>query len=353
MLVLKRKVLRVAPRTYMIEDYFCFCILSGTLWHRCINRFQLTLYAGKRMVRKASMVRIPKIIAVATGALFLLMTVSQLSLFAYAQTNNPIVTTPMGKTHADCVHEVPSGSTTVSPNTFRTPNGQILSFPNCSDPMPSSFPTCSEGAASASYTYSGTLGEIEASWTVPDNPSNPGSGDLFYIWPGLIGGSGCAYVIQPLIQWGSNGLYGGKYYSMSSWYYEDTSDYYYSSPVEIYAGDSISAYAAGGGCNGSGVCSTWDISISDSTESTNTGFTCTSYSEVCSQSYTTAEFAFEANGVSSCSNDLPASPDVIFSSITVANSGGTGVTPSWTFNHSSGCSYDAMLSGTKNVELSW
>lgn len=289
-----------------------------------------------------------------------------MTLSAFAQTGSPIVMTPFGESHADCVHEVPNGSTLVSPNTFQTPDGKILYFAGCSDPIaPSNYPSCfpPTNGAGASYTASATLGSISAVWSVPDNPSHPDSNDLFYLWDGLLGGSGtlgCAYVIQPVIQWGYNDLYGGAYYTMSSWYYATASDYYYSSPVGIYAGDSITGSAQSNYDCTNGVCSGWSLEISDATQNSQTGFTCANgggnADHVCQNAYTTVTIDFEANDISSCTNDLPASPEVTFSSIYVHDTSGSDVSVSWTTATSTSCSYAVPSSSggyPASVTLGW
>jgi hypothetical protein len=248
---------------------------------------------------------------------------------------NPVVNMPFGETHADCVHGVPNGSTMIGPNQFREPDGTILSFSSCPDPLTTKLPACGPNyATDTTYTTSGSLGEISAEWTVPSNPPNPDSNDIFYLWDGLLGGttySGCAYVIQPVIQWGYNSRYGGAYYTMATWYINDNdNNVYYSSPVGIFAGDSITGYAQSDDDCTNGVCTGWSLQISDTTQSTNTGFTCNDDSDVCGQIYQTAIISLELSDVTSCSNDMPASSGVTFSSITVRNTAGSDVSVAWT-----------------------
>jgi hypothetical protein len=72
--------------------------------------------------------------------------------------------------------------------------------------------------------------EFDEFWTVPNNPSPPsGDSPLEYIWYGLqnnqglssngtgCGSSGNIVLIQPVLQWGSNGSNGGAFWSIASW----------------------------------------------------------------------------------------------------------------------------------------
>lgn len=80
---------------------------------------------------------------------------------------------------------------------------------------------------------------IYGSWVVPSNPSATGA--LNYIFNGTEPTSQ-NWILQPVLQWGSNGSFGGNYWVIASWLV-GSNGYAYHSPAEgVNAGDTIYGY---------------------------------------------------------------------------------------------------------------
>jgi len=56
---------------------------------------------------------------------------------------------------------------------------------------------------------------VDGFWTVPSNPSDNGA--LIYLFNG-IEPSNFSAILQPVLQYGSNGAFGGNYWVIASWY---------------------------------------------------------------------------------------------------------------------------------------
>jgi hypothetical protein len=96
-------------------------------------------------------------------------------------------------------------------------------------------------------------------WNIPSSPSDPDQ-VLLYIFNGMQpSGASSLPLLQPVLQWGDNGAFGGWYWSMASWYiYLDSSgntQYVHSTPVT----DSSSIYTDAHGGIGWIFDTTWDI----------------------------------------------------------------------------------------------
>ncbi len=69
----------------------------------------------------------------------------------------------------------------------------------------------------AQYSNSTTpIMSFSTSWTVPANPLN-NTGQLFYIWNGISASPSSLPLIQPVLQWGNNGGWGGQNWSLNNW----------------------------------------------------------------------------------------------------------------------------------------
>ena len=71
-------------------------------------------------------------------------------------------------------------------------------------------------------------------WVVPPEPTSR-SGQLIYIFPGI---QNSTMIYQPVLQWGSNGLFGGDYWCVASWYADGQGGQaFHTDPVQVNAGD--------------------------------------------------------------------------------------------------------------------
>lgn len=83
--------------------------------------------------------------------------------------------------------------------------------------------------------------EIAADWTVPPAPTS-NLNKIIYLFPSLTstwGGSG--EIIQPVLQYGGNGEFGGNYWVMSSWYVYPNGGHH-SAVKNVFPGDQLHGY---------------------------------------------------------------------------------------------------------------
>jgi len=99
-------------------------------------------------------------------------------------------------------------------------------------------PTTNTIVAAFCQTASGLpiLG-LGASWVVPSAPSTH-SGQLIYVYSGITD-AGNEHVYQTVLQWGNDGLGGGDYWQVGSWYAHSDSNYLRSHFVKVATGESL------------------------------------------------------------------------------------------------------------------
>jgi hypothetical protein len=151
----------------------------------------------------------------------------------------------------DCVHQIPTGAkvdASDGPTSGDvTLNGQVIAH----------YDSCAEASIPTRHLVQdpGTgNGWVEASqwdvslksldnidylygyWTVPSIPKTYGA--LIFIFNG-IEPSGGAWIMQPVLQYGDNGAFGGNYWVLASWLVHSNTDYFVSSPIGVNPGDTI------------------------------------------------------------------------------------------------------------------
>jgi hypothetical protein len=258
--------------------------------------------------------------------------------------SSTFVVTPYGLAPKQCVHGIPSNSTVFNNATVVTPNGAIFYYPPCttaSSSLPSGspaspFPTNSwvDGAC---YGYSSpAIGKMDSRWTVPSAPSSS-NGQTIYLFdilqPGVCDGS--VPLIQPVLQWGNNGYYGGAYWEIVSWYCGGYGgncggNYFYSYPITVSVGHQIDGLMTSSSCSKTGSCN-WVVSTTDVTGGLSTSINCGGgggANNLCGLTFVTAGVVLEVWGVTSCSN-YPASGTTTFGSFSLKDSNGNTLTPSW------------------------
>jgi len=313
-------------------------------------------------IRRPKAWQLWKNLAVVIGVVTLLIAAPQLTLSALAESSNsPIVYTPLGPNHADCVHLIPNGSVIIGLNEIQEPNGTVVNFSPCLDPInpasasPSACtwndPETAQTGSSPSY-----YGYFKATSTVPSNPTTTNT-DWLYLWNGLLTGCspGTDSVIQSVIQWGdANGAtsghsgWGGKWWQEETWYYLSTTSYYETAPITISAGDSIVGTESTSSCVG-GSCD-WSVSEYDTTAGIGSGMSCSNTSYICNLSEVYALIALEGGGLTSCSV-LPSSSPMTFYNV-LKNVAGTTLTPSWsTYADTSICSAMSVSASSTYVSL--
>jgi hypothetical protein len=191
-------------------------------------------------------------------------------------------------------------------------------------------------------------------WWVPTHPSNNGA--LEYIWPGLenlYSNGDWASVIQPVLQWGSNGDFGGNYWSMAAWVVNNGGSAWHSTPVTVYDGDEL------GGSLWMVSSSEWQIQANDYTRGT---YTWTQNTPGSQPSYNWAQLGVvELYDLTSC-NQLSTDNQAMFQLTAAYEQGpywnsGNDVTNSLTWSGTTDgmtpdCSWDAWES-SKVAYLQW
>jgi hypothetical protein len=228
----------------------------------------------------------------------------------------------------DCVHELPKGAN------VEIKDGQITGDVTLNGQFLTHYDPCPEEAISTRHegpseelasTPSSGNGWVEASlWntalksgdnidfmsgnlTVPSKPSKNGA--LIYLFNG-VETSGENWIVQPTLQYGNNGSFGGNYWTIASWMVGP--NYVFNSPGEtVYAGDSLYLYSEI--YSESGGLQYWRVEATDNTTGAYSYITDTSSG----LQWTWAiSGALEGYTITSCS-DFPANGKAVFTGSTV------------------------------------
>jgi hypothetical protein len=83
-------------------------------------------------------------------------------------------------------------------------------------------------------------------WIVPNNPP-ANNGQLLYIFNGLQDGfDATSHILQPVLQYGANGRFGGNYWSIDNWYVScQTCPVFYGTPITVTPGTGLSGIMSG------------------------------------------------------------------------------------------------------------
>jgi hypothetical protein len=159
----------------------------------------------------------------------------------------------------DCVHQVPNGAriefgSDGNPTGDVKLNGKVIAhYDSCPEesidtrflgsqgdhsPNPSGYGNGWVEASQWELSLASTanIDDFYGYWYVPGPPSEGGA--LVFLFNGVeptVGG----WIMQPVLQWGNNGNWGGDYYSSASWLVgpEGTGIAYYSTPYVVSSGD--------------------------------------------------------------------------------------------------------------------
>lgn len=251
------------------------------------------------------------------------------------------IQTPAGLYHRSCVHEVQNGTKVDERMRATRRDGSRIQIPTCqylpkrtppSDSPASSVllgPTNNGWIENAGSSLSGgaTYHKISANWIIPSTPTGtyPGS-EVYYTFPGLFNAD---FILQPVLQYGYNNLFGGSYWSIASWRCGPSSCLY-STPKTASAGDALSGSVTASGCSG-GTC-TWTIITKKVATNDSTVWTVSDdddYNKITGG-------AVEVFGLTSCSQ-YPTN-GVFYSQVIVYNSSNTQIYPAWNKTVTSGLS---------------
>jgi len=222
--------------------------------------------------------------------------------------------------HKSCVHEVPDGASIRHGANGRvevvSKGGDIVTYGRCTHAMvrvgsavssgqpPSSntgWNTWSSAFAPTGPTGHDWFSAIGGDWTVPPDPSVDFVGGLIYLFNSL---QSASEIIQPVLQFGNNGTFGGNSWTLASWhvYVDQGGGAYYSPVLNTSEGSSIHGFTVSNGCSSSGLCN-WEIDTTDNTS----GHTTTMFisagtgANTVAERFTRADQAvLEAYGISFC-----------------------------------------------------
>jgi len=249
------------------------------------------------------------------------------------------IRTPSGEFDMACVHEVPNGGSVDADGNVMQNGRQVARVLPCLNKQPLVMPRLTKpglqapttnGWVEASWANATTISgltyynSLNATFTVPSAPSVAG-GQLIYLFPSIEANG--AAILQPVLQWGNNGWFGGNYWTLASWYV-DSSTALFSTPVTVNAGDSITGVIRLTGTGSTK--NTWIVTGTDTTSGASTG---TAFSTTTTPFNSAQQGVLEAYRVTSCSH-YPAAGDIIFTNVTGTQAGPSwnnynAVTPSW------------------------
>jgi hypothetical protein len=181
----------------------------------------------------------------------------------------------------DCVHEIPNGAT------VEVENGQITGDVSLNGVLIAHYDACPEDAVitrprgrteglknapgtgngwveasqwDVSLSSSDNIDYMAGNWTVPSDPS--ANGALIYLFNGIEPASE-NWILQPVLQYGSNGAFGGNYWVIASWLV-GPNNYAFHSPAEtVHPGNTLSGYTKLTGTTGSDL--DWKVQAKDTT----------------------------------------------------------------------------------------
>ncbi len=135
------------------------------------------------------------------------------------------VQTPHGLVDERCVHEIAEGDSI--PQQCQFPPTELRTL------LPRGPGGWIESAFFVSYL---PLGSMRVKFEVPQPPSTNGA--LIYLFPGAED-SQMSTILQPVLQWGDNGHFGGEQWTIASWHCTPVGVTLHSPPVSVSPGDVI------------------------------------------------------------------------------------------------------------------
>jgi hypothetical protein len=171
----------------------------------------------------------------------------------------------------------------------------------------------------SNWPATGSVGSMTATFTVPALPSETGA--LLYFFPGAQRKG--SLILQPVLQYGCNKSFGGDYWTIASWLFNNKGWSFYSQPIRVLSNDTIvgsmDSTCAGTAC-------TWRITTTDSTTTQATTLVVDNLSPPPFNFY---GGAFEAYNVTDCEKQYPASRSLTFHDIAIKGPDGAVIKPAW------------------------
>ena len=138
------------------------------------------------------------------------------------------VLTPQGLVHKSRIHSAEQIGASSAP--WPAPNR----FPPSTTVMQALSPN--GWKASATFAAAVALGKMSVKFKVPEPPAMDGA--LIYLFSGAENAQ-MRTILQPVLQWGDNGAYGGECWKISCWHASVDGQWYYSTPVDVSTGDIV------------------------------------------------------------------------------------------------------------------
>lgn len=263
------------------------------------------------------------------------------------------VETPAGPYHRSCVYEIEDGAVVMQGDRVRRRNGTIYQLRKCAHPNPpwshgarrnerGSVPVNNGWMEYAYYdlTLPATYSKLVARWTIPPNPLGLWPAHkVYYTFPGIVNPS---YILQPVLQWGNNGAYGGAYWTITAWRCNDGSNCTHSSPLTVPTGHAMYGSVMASSCV-SGSC-TWTVTTKDETSGVQTVLNINDANNY----FSLVGGAVEVYNINSCA-DYPRD-GVYYSEISAFDGSLQQVTPSFhnvlASNPSPSCFFDVSTTGS-------
>jgi hypothetical protein len=189
------------------------------------------------------------------------------------------VITPFGYFHPSCVLLLAEGNTLLADGRVQSADGTVEAAHVCSYPhyTPSGAIVAADTKASKtnplvingwlesiSVTTNESYGKIAATWPVPPSPTSD-DGQILYFFPGFEDSNDVISIVQPVLQWGNNGIFGGSYWLVASWNCCMNGTTWYSTPLDVSVGDTILGTITPTCRAGKNYCATWNIVSKDQT----------------------------------------------------------------------------------------
>jgi len=252
--------------------------------------------------------------------------------------------TPSGLFHKSCLHQLDGEDGVLHPQGngdmhIKYHNGSVNIFSACSYPSKRAI-EMTDGWVLDTYYGANIFTSFNGSWNVPTAPSKS-SGQTIFTFTGLEGTyESNLYIIQPVLQWGSSGAGGGKYWAIASWYAFASSGFY--SPVKtVSAGNTIVGDMVFNSGN-----QTWTISSVDKTSGVSSVLNVALPNTQTQYAYVTLEIV----SVTAC-NQYP-SGSVVYNNLAMSN-GATAYTASWTPQSTAQCSESITVNSASSVTIAF
>jgi len=278
------------------------------------------------------------------------------------------VITPFGYFHPSCVLHVAEGETLLAKGrVLQRADGSLENLQECQFPHYAvsgeivagatkvESPTINGWVESEGVTTSTSYGEIVADWVVPPAPTSNAS-QIVYFFPGLMDKNDEVSIIQPVLQFGYNGDFGGNYWVIASWNCCPSNTADYSTPVDVNPGDTIQGTVKSTCSAGTESCSTWNITTADTATG---GSTTLSNSPSEGQTFNWAVGAvLEAYNITQCSN-YPPNGGIFFYNVALYDynfnhiSSPAWSATDWASGETPQCSYSQNVDSSTELELEY